>query len=131
MLVKAISKGIKISPRKVSVVASLVRGRSVKDALVILEHTPRRAAIDVAKTIKSAVANADNNHNVRPDSLVISEIYVTPGPRLKRFRPVARGSAHPFQHKTSHLRVVVDGEVRVPKKKAEAEDKTKKAKETK
>ncbi len=129
MLVKAISKGIKISPRKVSVVASLVRGRTVSDALVILSNTPRRAAVAVSKTIESAKANADNNHNIKPDTLTISEIYVTPGPRLKRFRPVARGSAHPYQHKTSHLRVVVDGEVRVAKTKVVAE--TKKAKETK
>jgi len=117
MSVKAISKAIQISPRKVAVVAALVRGRSVNDALVILEHTPRRSAQAVAKTIMSARANADNNHNMKPDTLVITEIYVTPGPRLKRFRPVARGLAHPYQHKTSHLRVVVDGEMRQVKTK--------------
>ncbi len=130
MTVKAISKGIMISPRKVAVVASLVRGRTVKDALVILEHTPRRAAIAVRKTIESARANADNNHNMKPDSLVITEIFVTPGSRIKRFRPVSRGSAHPYQHKTSHLRVVVDGEERKVKAKAEVAEK-KTAKETK
>jgi large subunit ribosomal protein L22 len=117
MSVKAISKAIQISPRKVAVVAALVRGRSVNDALVILEHTPRRSAQAVAKTIMSARANADNNHNMKPDTLVITEIYVTPGPRLKRLRLVARGSAHPYQHKTSHLRVVVDGEMRQVKTK--------------
>ena len=130
MTVKAISKGIMISPRKVAVVASLVRGRTVKDALVILEHTPRRAAIAVRKTIESARANADNNHNMKPDSLVITEIFVTPGSRIKRFRPVSRGSAHPYQHKTSHLRVVVDGEERKVKAKAEVAEK-KTAMETK
>ena len=130
MTVKAISKGIMISPRKVAVVASLVRGRTVKDALVILEHTPRRAAVAVRKTIESARANADNNHNMKPDSLVITEIFVTPGSRIKRFRPVSRGSAHPYQHKTSHLRVVVDGEERKVKAKAEVAEK-KTAKETK
>ena len=130
MTVKAISKGIMISPRKVDVVASLVRGRTVKDALVILEHTPRRAAVAVRKTIESARANADNNHNMKPDSLVITEIFVTPGSRIKRFRPVPRGSAHPYQHKTSHLRVVVDGEERKVKAKAEVAEK-KTAKETK
>ena len=130
MTVKAISKGIMISPRKVAVVASLVRGRTVKDALVILEHTPRRAAVAVRKTIESARANADNNHNMKPDSLVITEIFETPGSRIKRFRPVSRGSAHPYQHKTSHLRVVVDGEERKVKAKAEVAEK-KTAKETK
>ena len=130
MTVKAISKGIMISPRKVAVVASLVRGRTVKDALVILEHTPRRAAIAVRKTIESARANADNNHNMKPDTLVITEIFVTPGSRIKRFRPVSRGNAHPFQHKTSHLRVVVDGEERKVKAKTEVAEK-KTAKETK
>jgi large subunit ribosomal protein L22 len=130
MTVKAISKGIMISPRKVAVVASLVRGRTVKDALVILEHTPRRAAVAVRKTIESARANADNNHNMKPDTLVITEIFVTPGSRIKRFRPVSRGSAHPYQHKTSHLRVVVDGEERKVKAKAEVAEK-KTAKETK
>lgn len=119
MSVQAIAKGVRISPRKVSVVASLVRGRSVADALVILEHAPRRAATPVAKVIKSAQANADHNHNFRPDSLRITEISVTPGVRYKRFRPVSRGMAHPYQLRTSHIKVVVDGEKRAPKKAAE------------
>jgi len=118
MSVQAIAKAVRISPRKVSVVASLVRGRTVEDALTILEHTPRRAAIQVAKTIKSARANADHNHGYRPDSLRIVEISVTPGVRYKRFRPVSRGMAHPFQLKTSHIKVVVDGEQRPAKKPA-------------
>lgn len=116
MGVIAIAKSVRISPRKVSVVASLVRGRSVSDALVILSHTPRSSATPVLKTIKSAAANADHNHDYRPDSLRIVEISVTPGPRSKRFRPVSRGMAHPYQKRTSHIRVVVDGEKRAPKK---------------
>lgn len=118
MSVKAIAKGVHMSPRKVGEVASLVRGRSVNDALVILGHTPRRAAIAVRKTIQSARANAENNHNFKPDSLQIIEISVTAGPRIKRFRPAAQGRALPFQRKTSHIRVVVDGEQRVAKKPA-------------
>jgi large subunit ribosomal protein L22 len=118
MSVKAIAKGVHMSPRKVGEVASLVRGRSVNDALVILEHTPRRAAVAVRKTIQSARANAENNHNFKPDSLQIIEITVTAGPRMKRFRPAAQGRALPFQRKTSHIRVVVDGEQRVAKKPA-------------
>ena len=119
MPVKAISKGVRMSPRKVGVVAALVRGRTVADALVILEHTPRRSADPVRKTIASAKANAEHNHNMKPDTLRIVEISVTPGPRLKRFRPAARGRALPFQRRTSHIRVVVEGEQRVIKKTAE------------
>lgn len=107
-----------MSPRKVAVVAALVRGRSVEDALTILEHTPRRSALAVSKVIKSAKANADHNHNYKPATLQIAEISVTPGPRLKRYRPAAYGRALPFQRKTSHIRVVVDGEQREAKKPA-------------
>lgn len=124
MGVLAVAKGVRMSPRKVGVVAALVRGRTVADALVILEHVPRRSALPVLKTVKSASANADHNHNMKPDTLKIVEISVTPGPRLKRFRPAAQGRALPFQRRTSHIRVVVDGEVRVSKKPA-AEKETK------
>jgi large subunit ribosomal protein L22 len=120
MSVQAIAKGVAMSPRKVGVVADLVRGRSVADALTILEHVPRRSAIAVRKTIQSARANADHDHNYKPDTLRIVEISVNAGPRQKRFRPVARGMAHPYQHRTSHIRVVVDGEKRVAKKPAVA-----------
>jgi large subunit ribosomal protein L22 len=125
--VMALAKGVRISPRKVAVVASLVRGRSVEDALVILEHTPRRSALAVSKVIASAKANADHNHNYKPDTLQITEISVTSGPRLKRYRPAARGRALPFQRRSSHIRVIVNGEKREAKKPAAA----KAAKETK
>lgn len=116
MSVRAAIKGVQISPRKVSEVASLVRNRTVQDALVILSHTPRRAATAVKKAIESARANADYNHQYKPDSLQITAITVTPGPSLKRFRPVARGMAHPYKHQTAHITVTVDGEKRAPKK---------------
>jgi large subunit ribosomal protein L22 len=116
MAVKAIARGVRMSPRKVGVVASLVRGRTVADALTILEHTPRRSALAVKKTILSAKANADHNHNIKPDTLQIVAITVTPGPRLKRYRPAAHGRALPFQRRTSHITVIVDGEARVAKK---------------
>lgn len=123
MAVKAVAKGVRMSPRKVGVVAQLVRGRSVADALVILEHTPRRSALPVKKVIESAKANADHNHNYKPDSLQIVSISVTPGPRLKRYRPAAHGRALPFQRKTSHIHVVVDGQIREAKKPAKAAEK--------
>jgi large subunit ribosomal protein L22 len=116
----AISKAVRNSPRKVSVVAALVRGRSVNDAIAILEHTPRRSAAAVKETIKSAAANAEHNHSFKPDTLVITEISVTPDVRYKRYRPVYRGMAHKFQRKTSHIRVVVDGQKRQTKKPATA-----------
>lgn len=116
MAVKAIAKGVRLSPRKVAVVAALVRGRTVADALTILDHTPRRSALAVKKVIASAKANADHNHGYKPDTLHITEISVTAGPRLKRYKPAAHGRALPFQKKTSHIRVVVDGEVRQTKK---------------
>ncbi|HSW37214.1 MAG TPA: 50S ribosomal protein L22 [Candidatus Saccharimonadales bacterium] len=116
MSVKAAAKGVRMSPRKVGVVAALVRGRSVADALVILEHTPRRSAVAVRKVIESARANADHNHGLKPDSLQITEISVTPGSRLKRFRPISHGRAHPFQRQTSHIYVTVDGDKREIKK---------------
>jgi len=118
------AKAVRISPRKVAVVASLVRGRTVADALVILSHTPRNSATAVTKAIKSAQANAVHNHNYKSTGLFISEISVTNGTRYKRFRPVARGMAHPFQLKTANIRVVVDGEVRSKEvKTAKKEDK--------
>lgn len=116
MAVQAIAKGVRMSPRKVAVVAALVRGRTVEDALTILEHTPRRSALPVEKAIKSARANADHNHDYKPATLVIKEISVSPGPRLKRYRPAAHGRALPFQRRTSHIRVVVDGEKREARK---------------
>ena len=116
MAVTAIAKGVRISPRKVAVVAALVRGRSVEDALVILDHTPRRSALAVKKVVASAKANADHNHRYKPATLQITEISVTPGPRLKRYRPASHGRALPFERKTAHIRVIVDGEQREVKK---------------
>jgi large subunit ribosomal protein L22 len=127
MAVKAVAKGVRMSPRKVGVVAALVRGRSVEDALTILSHTPRRSAMPVQKVIASAKANAEHNHNYKPDSLQITEISVTPGPRLKRYRPAAHGRALPFQRKTSHIRVVVEGEQRAAKKAADTKTKKEEA----
>ncbi len=116
MPVTAVAKGVHMSPRKVGVVAALVRGRTVAEAMTILDHTPRRSALPVKKAIESAKANADYNHNYKPDTLKIVSITIAPGARLKRFRPAAHGRALPFQRRTSHIRVVVDGDQRAPKK---------------
>lgn len=116
MPVQAISKGVKTSHRKLGVVAALVRNHTVADALVILEHTPRASAIPVRKVIESAKANADYNHNYKPDTLRITEIIVSPGPSTKRYRPAARGRALPYLKRTAHIKVVVDGDKREVKK---------------
>ena len=123
-IVKASLKELRMTPRKVSEVVALVRGRSVQDALVILAHTPRRAAKPVMKLIESAQANATNNHGLKADGLRIESISVTAGPRSKRFKPVARGRAHPFQKRTSHVYVTLSGETKPAKvKKQETGDK--------
>jgi large subunit ribosomal protein L22 len=109
LTVSAVAKGVSQTPRKVGLVASLVRGRTVADALVILEHTPKRAARPIKKVIESAKANALHNHGLQEKDMVLHTISVTAGPRLKRFRPVARGSAHPYQKRTSHIYVMVAG----------------------
>jgi large subunit ribosomal protein L22 len=116
MSVKASAKGVLMSPRKTGVVAALVRGHTVDDALTILSHVPRRSAVPVRKVIESARANAENNHNMKPETLMITHISVTPGARIKRYRPAAMGRALPFQRKSSHIYVEVDGEMRAPKK---------------
>jgi large subunit ribosomal protein L22 len=123
--VLAVAKGVRMSPRKVGVVAALVRGRSVEDALTILSHTPRRSALPVQKAIASAKANAEHNHNYKGDTLQITEISVTSGPRLKRFRPAAHGRALPFMRRTSHIRVVVQGEQRPSRKPAASKEEAK------
>ena len=117
--VRAYAKGVDQSPRKVSLVASLVRGRSVADALVILDHTPKRAALVVRKAIASAAANASNNHGLDGKSLQITTLSVTAGPRLKRFKPASRGRALPFQKRSSHILVEVSGVEKAKKKPVE------------
>lgn len=117
--VRAYAKGVDQTPRKVSLVASLVRRRTVADAVVILDHTPKRAALAVKKAIQSAAANATNNHGLDAKSLEITTLSVTAGPRLRRFKPASRGRALPFQKRTSHILVEVSG-VEKPMKKPAA-----------
>lgn len=126
MAVKAESKGVRMSPRKVAAVADLVRGRTVADAVTILQNTPRRSALPVLKTIESAKANATHNHNYKADTLRITEITVNHGPRMKRYRPAAMGRALPFMKRSSHIRVLVDGEQRPVKQPAAAKPAAKK-----
>ena len=127
--VRAYIKGVDQTPRKVSLVAALVRNRTVADALVILEHVPKRAALPVKKAIESAKANAMNNHGLDGKTLIISTLSVTTGPRLRRFKPASRGRALPFEKKTSHILVEVSGTEK-PKKKPVAKAADEKKEET-
>lgn len=113
--IRAGANGLRMSPRKVGLVASLVRGRSVADALVILAHTPKRSAKPLEKLLKSAKANAVNNHHLTEGSLIISQLQVTAGPRLKRFNPAAMGRALPYQKRSSHVIVELSGDVKAKK----------------
>lgn len=114
--VRAYAKGIDQPPRKLSLVAGLVRGRTVSDAVVILDHTPKRAALAVKKAIQSAAANATNNHGLDTKSLTVNTLSVTAGPRLRRYKPASRGRALPFEKKSSHILVEVAGTLKQVKK---------------
>lgn len=123
-------KGVDMAPRKVSLVASLVRRRTVADALVILSHVPRRAASPVSKAIDSAKANAINNLGLDTKSLVIKSISVTSGDRLRRLKPASRGRALPFEKKTSNILVEIAGNEK-PKKLATEKSESSAAKKEK
>ncbi|TAL14981.1 50S ribosomal protein L22 [Patescibacteria group bacterium] len=114
--IRSYTKGIDQTPRKVALVASLVRRRTVADALVILSHTPKRAALPVIKAIESAKSNAVNTHGLDAKTLTISTLSVTAGTRLKRFKPASRGRALPFQKKSANILVEVTGETKAKKK---------------
>lgn len=129
--VRAYIKGIDQTPRKVGVVAALVRGRSVADAVVILDHTPRRSALAVKKAIQSAAANATNNHGLDGKTLQIATISVTSGPTINRFRPASRGRALPFKKRSSHILVEVSGAEKAKKKPAVQAETPVETKETK
>jgi ribosomal protein L22 len=102
-VVRAQAKYVRSSARKARLVIEHIRGRSVEDARAILRHTPRAVAADLEKLLKSAVANAENNHDLVGDDLVIKEIYADEGPTIKRFRPRALGRATRIRKRTSHL----------------------------
>jgi len=104
---RAVAKYIRIAPRKVRLVVDLIRGKRTAEALAILKFTPRGASPVVEKVLRSAIANAENNHNMNPDNLYVKEIFVDAGPTLKRFHPRAQGRAYSIMKRTSHITVVV------------------------
>lgn len=116
MQIKSIYRGAKISAFKAREVTREIQGLPVAAALDILAFTPRKAAAMIAKTLKSAIANAENNNNLRADNLVVQEATVGEGPTLKRSQPKARGSAGPIRKRTSHIRIIVTDEIEVKKR---------------
>ncbi len=113
MQARAYVRGLTISPRKMRVVANLVRGKKVEEAVGLLELTPKKAARLIAKAVKSAAANAEDKSggDVSIDALRISAISVDGGTTAKRWMPRSMGRANRINHKTSHLTVVVSDEV--------------------
>jgi len=104
--VRAVAKYVRIAPRKARLVVDQIRNQSVEKALEVLAFSERAAAVPVAKVVNSAVANAQNNHNLR-GPLYVKYAYVDEGPTLKRFRPRAKGSASPIRKRTSHITLTV------------------------
>src|SRR6201990_3329448 len=119
MQIKSIYRGARISAFKCREVTREIQGLPVAAALDILAFTPKKAATLVAKTLKSAVATAENNNTLRVDRLVVQEATVGEGPTFKRFQPKARGSAGPIRKRTSHIRIIVTDEIEIkPKRQA-------------
>jgi large subunit ribosomal protein L22 len=129
--VKAVAKWVRLSPRKARLVVEHIRGRPVPEARTVLAFTPRAAAREIEKVLRSAVANAEANHNLDGDDLVVSSVYVDEGPVLKRWRARARGRAARIHKPTCHITVKLTPLERAPepapKPKAEAEPKKKAA----
>lgn len=103
----ATAKYIRISPSKARVVMDVVRGRSVPEAIAILENTPKAACAPLVKLINSAAANAENGKGLTKDELYVAEIRADAGPIYKRYQPVSKGRAHSIMKRTSHLTVVL------------------------
>jgi large subunit ribosomal protein L22 len=110
MEVKAISKNIGTSPRKLRLIADLVRGKKVDQALTILKFLPSPSAQSVAKAVKSAAANAENNYEMTPSELKITKILIDEGRTMKRFRAGPRGRVKPILRRSSHITVIVKEE---------------------
>ncbi|PIE59233.1 MAG: 50S ribosomal protein L22 [Desulfobulbus propionicus] len=108
METKAVAKYIRISPQKARLVADVVRGKDVDEAITILRFMPKKAARILRKVIESAVANADQNDAIDVDTLYVKKIHIDGGPMLKRFRPRAQGRATRILKRTSHITVIVD-----------------------
>ena len=104
---RATLKFARISSRKVKIVADLIRGKDVDEALAIVKFTPKASSEVIEKLLKSAIANAENNHEMKHENLYVAEIFANQGPTLKRIRPAAKGSAVRIRKRTSHITIVL------------------------
>ena len=104
---RATLKYARISARKVKIVADLIRGKKVDEALAIVKFSPKASSELIEKLLKSAIANAENNEGMKHDDLYIAEIFANQGPTLKRIRPAAKGSAVRIRKRTSHITIVL------------------------
>ena len=100
-------KNARISARKVKIVADLIRGKDAKEALAIVKFTPKASSEIIEKLLKSAIANAENNHGMKSNNLYVAEIYANQGPTMKRIRPAAKGSSVRIRKRTSHITIVL------------------------
>ncbi len=107
MEAKAILRNARIAPRKVQIVLDLIRGKDYEVALATVKHTPKAASEYLEKLLKSAAANAENNHDMDKNNLYVAECYVCPGPIMKRIMPRAQGRAYRILKRTSHVTVVL------------------------
>ncbi|MDR3216161.1 MAG: 50S ribosomal protein L22 [Clostridiaceae bacterium] len=105
---KAIARYIRISPDKVRIVLNIIRGRSLNDAVAVLENTPKAASEVLLKVVNSAAANAENNLNMSRNDLYVAECFADQGPILKRIMPRAKGRAYRINKRTSHITVILD-----------------------
>ena len=105
---RAIARHVRVSPMKARRVINLVRGLPAREALTVLQFAPQAASEPVYKVLASAIANAENNERLDPDSLLVAEAYVDEGPTLKRFRPRAQGRAYRIRKRTCHITIVVE-----------------------
>jgi large subunit ribosomal protein L22 len=112
--VRAVAKWVRMSPRKARLVTEHIRGRSVPEARTVLAFTSRAAAREIEKVLRSAVANAEANHNLRGDELVVASAFVDEGPVIKRFRARARGRGVRIQKPTCHITVTLVAPERAP-----------------
>ena len=108
MEVRAVSRYIRISPRKVRLVTELVKGKPVEEALTALKFVPKRAARLLSKTLRSALANAEQNPTIDIDTLYIKRVFVDGGPTMKRWRPRAMGRATRILKRSSHITVILE-----------------------
>jgi large subunit ribosomal protein L22 len=107
MEAKAVAKYVRMSPIKLKPIADLVRGKDLSEALTILKFTPGKGSVLVEKVVKSAAANAENNHDMNVDKLYVAEVYAHKGPTMKRWRAGAQGRASLILKRSSHIGVTL------------------------